>query len=134
MTVVDPPLKGPDGGRSADIRSASRVGGSTTVWVFTSTLVDLPRLGGSLRWLSGHGPRRRPDGGRSTTSTRRRNVGRSTIVCGWQVQVDHRRPPSTTVDHRRPPSTTVDHRRPPSTTVDHRRPPSTTVDHRGPPW
>jgi len=34
-TVVDLPRIGPDGGRCADISSACRVGGSTTVRVFT---------------------------------------------------------------------------------------------------
>jgi len=33
QTVVDPPRPGPDGGRSADISPACRVGASTTVWV-----------------------------------------------------------------------------------------------------
>jgi hypothetical protein len=43
-TVVDLPPPVPDGGRSADMSSACRDGGSTTVWPFTSTLVDLPPL------------------------------------------------------------------------------------------
>src|SRR5689334_2420834 len=38
-TVVDPPRIAPDGGRSADISPACRVGGSTVVWAFRWTVV-----------------------------------------------------------------------------------------------
>jgi len=89
--VVDLPGPLPDGGRSADLSPACRDGASTAVWVFTSTVVDLPRMVGVLRWHSGHRRDRPPDGGRCAVATRRGNVGRSATVRRGRRQIDHRR-------------------------------------------
>src|SRR6185437_5668309 len=123
-TVVDLPPALPERGRSADISSAWRDGRSTTVLVLTWTMVDPPpTLRSSMvaerppstrsarRWVSGHRRPDRPDGGRSTTATRRRDVGGSTTVWASEGQIDHRlgelgadRPPSGReggrIDHR----------------------------------
>jgi len=100
-TVADLSPNVRDGGRSADTSSVWHVGGSTTVWVLTCTAVDLPPIRCYPWWMSGHGLCGLPDDGRSTTATRRRDVGRSTTVTGEAGQIDHRhggggadRPPS----------------------------------------
>jgi len=90
QTVVDLPRTPPDGGRSADVSSASRVGGSTTLWVITWTVVDLGTICPHRRWLNGHRLAGQPNGGRCATTTRRRNVGRSATVWWSPGQIDHR--------------------------------------------
>src|SRR6185369_14309136 len=104
QTVADPPRTGADGGRSADISPACRVGSSTTVCASTATVVDPPPVSPPV---DGH-----PGGAAATVDPTGQTVadkptrhavpmsadrppsgtrgGRSTTVCGKRWQIDHR--------------------------------------------
>ena len=91
-TAVDVPRTAPDGGRSADISPAWRVGGSTTVWESVWTVVDVRRAAS--------------DGGRSADISPAWRVGGSTTVweSAWTVvDLPSSREPPTVAE--RPPST-----------------------------